>query len=77
MESIALWKRKRAKYPFFAQSKTQVKPQGIDPEKFGHHLSCVFDVGVRTWAFETAANRDRFVNQYRGFEARPCKDPFP
>lgn len=76
-DGISLWIKKRIVDSHFAQSSTLLKPQMVDVRIVGHHISCVFMRGVRTFMFENQKSRDRFVNFYRGFEARPCKDPVP
>lgn len=54
-----------------------IKPEKIDASVVGEHVSVVFihGSGVRTYAFEGQKNRDRFVNLYRQYGARPVGDP--
>jgi hypothetical protein len=65
--------------PYYATvpTTTGLKPQNINTELVGEHVSVVFvqGSGVRTYAFEGQKNRDRFINLYRQFGARPCGDP--
>lgn len=80
-ESIALWRQKvpAFKDPHFAQTVTGqgIKADGQDELLYGPHMSAVFSVGVRTWVFESAVYRDRFVNYYRVRGAKPCGNPYP
>lgn len=62
--------------PHFATASTMLKPQNIKTEIVGHHSSVVFQPGVRHYIFEGQKNRDRFINLYRQWEAKPCGDPF-
>lgn len=54
-----------------------LRPENINTLIVGEHVSVVFDPGsgVRTYAFEGQKNRDRFINLYRQFGAKPCGDP--
>jgi hypothetical protein len=61
--------------PHFAKADTLLRPEQIDISLVGNHLSIPFERGIRTYAFEGQANRDRFVNKYRGFGAKPCGNP--
>lgn len=76
---MLLWRKKRADYqePHFAQCDTLLNPSHVDPLSFGQHLSIVIARGVRTYMFEGQKSRDKFVNQYRQWGAKPCKDPVP
>lgn len=78
-DSIRLWREKVPTYkePHFAKTPVTVKPQNVDVLLFGHHMSCVFSEGVRTWMFNSQMERDRFVNYYRNFNAIPCGNPYP
>lgn len=61
--------------PHFAKADTLLRPEHIDTDLVGHHLSTPFEKGTRTYAFNGQANRDRFVNKYRGFGAKPRGNP--
>lgn len=76
-ERDLLWRKKRDGMidPHFAKTLTSLSPERVDPERFGHHVSVVFERGVRTFIFSGQQNRDRFVNQFRPFGAKPCGDP--
>lgn len=54
-----------------------VKPENLNTSLVGEHVSVVFIPGshIRHYAFEGQQNRDRFVNHYRQFGAKPCGDP--
>lgn len=65
--------------PHYATAPTTqgLKPQNINTSLVGEHVSVVFVEGshLRTYAFEGQKNRDRFINLYRQFGAKPCGDP--
>lgn len=65
--------------PHYATCPTSqgLKPENINTSLVGEHVSHVLDPGsgVRTYAFEGQKNRDRFINLYRPFGAKPCGDP--
>lgn len=67
------------KDPHYATVPTDggLKPQNVNTSIVGEHVSVVFDPSsrVRHYAFEGQANRDRFINLYRQFGAKPCGDP--
>jgi hypothetical protein len=73
------WRARVAKIesPHFAHSDTTLSPAKVDTKIVGHHVSVVFESGTRHFIFEGQANRDRFVNLYRPWGAKPCKDPCP
>lgn len=75
------WRARRDKMtsPYFAVADTLLKPQNVQVSQVGHHVSVVFErgSGVRHYMFEGQQNRDRFVNLYRPWGAKPCKDPCP
>lgn len=77
--TIRLWTQGRPTYnePHFASAETTLSPQQVDVEHVGHFMSGVFERGTRVYMFEGQKNRDRFVNKYRQWGARPCKDPLP
>lgn len=86
MSSLMMWRsRWQAKIaqsfsdPHYALAPTTqgLKPQNINTSLVGEHVSVVFVEGshVRHYAFEGQKNRDRFVNLYRQFGAKPCGDP--
>lgn len=54
-----------------------LRPENINTDLVGEHVSVVFihGSGIRHYAFEGQKNRDRFVNLYRQFGAKPCGDP--
>lgn len=55
-----------------------LRPDQINVGVVGEHVSVVFNPSedhVRFYAFEGQANRDRFINLYRPFGAKPCGDP--
>ena len=60
---------------WFAVCGTGLKPEKVDIELVGHHVSIGFEPGLRSYAFASQKYRDRFVNKYRPFGARPCGDP--
>lgn len=76
-EMIAAWRKAIVKFkdPHYAVAATTLKPTMIAFDLFGHHISVCFKEGVRTYAFNGQANRDRFVNQYRPHGASPVGDP--
>lgn len=83
-ESIQLWKERIPKYrdPHFATTPVgrdvvRVNPEKVDPLLFGHHISCVFEKGLRTWAFEGQGARDRFLREYHSHGAKACQNPYP
>lgn len=78
-DSIALWRKTVPEYgePHFAMTSTALKPDRVDIEVVGHFMCCVFARGIRTWVFRGQAQRDNFVNHYRPFNARPCRNPYP
>ena len=80
MDWRVAWRAKRDqsfKEPHFASAETTLKPQNIDTSIVGEHVSVPFVRGTRHYLFEGQKNRDRFVNLYRPFGAKPCKDPCP
>lgn len=55
-----------------------LRPDQVNTAVVGEHVSVVFNPAndhVRFYAFEGQANRDRFINLYRQFGAKPCGDP--
>jgi hypothetical protein len=86
MSELMMWrKRWQAKIaqsfadPHYATAPTGqgLRPENIDTSIVGEHVSVVFiqGSGIRHYAFEGQKNRDRFVNLYRQFGAKPCGDP--
>ena len=70
------WFREMVKdMQWFAVASTALRPEHVDLELCGHHVSIGFEPGLRSYAFATQKFRDRFVNKYRQFGARPCGDP--
>lgn len=69
--------RENYKDPHFASASTQLKPQDVNEEFFGHHSSVVVERGTRVYMFEGQKNRDRFVDFHRHLESKPCRDPLP
>lgn len=63
--------------PHFASTDTLLDPKRVDEQLCGKHASIVVVKGTRVYLFEGQKNRDRFVNAYRAWEAKPCKDPLP
>ncbi len=76
-EQVELWRRKvkEVSDPWYAKADTTLRPENIDTQLVGHHLSVPFEHGVRTYVFSGQKNRDRFVNKYRPFGAKACGDP--
>lgn len=54
-----------------------LKASMVNTSACGEHVSVVIEPGskVRTYVFEGQKNRDRFVNLYRQYGARPIGDP--
>lgn len=65
------------KDPHFAQAEQTLKPEHVNIDLVGQHISIVADKGVRTYAFANQQLRDRFVDRYRPHNAKPCKNPWP
>lgn len=74
--SVKIW-RERRRSSYCARASTRLKPEQVDLQLVGHHLSAVFRRGVRTYNFDTEQYRDKFVELYAGFGAEICEDPYP
>lgn len=61
-DSARFWDQRKDKYPFHAEAPVSVKPHLI--KHTGFTMSVVVRPGVRTWGFETAEARDKFVRDY-------------
>lgn len=55
------WERNTRNKPFHTHTGTDVCPDMVPEEEFGHHISVVFDSGTRTWAFVTREAMDKFL----------------
>jgi hypothetical protein len=76
-DPIKLWTDKRAtiESPAFASASTILRPERIDVELTGHHLSLVMERGRRHYMFQSKNRRDIFVELYAGYGAIACEDP--
>ena len=74
-ERRRFWREKTSGLKFYATARSTLRPEKVDIDLCGHHVSIPFENGVRTYAFATQKFRDRFVNKYRPHDAKPCGDP--
>jgi len=58
------WEGVKAQYPWHAEAPTSIKPHLVND--CGQHASVCLRAGWRQWGFETEADRDKFVLQYKG-----------
>lgn len=54
------WERHTRNKPFHCYTSTDVCPDLVPEEEFGHHVSVVSTPGVRLWAFVTEEAKDKF-----------------
>lgn len=74
-ERVRWWREKTKGLQWFAVASTALKPEKVDIEKCGHHVSIGFEPGLRSYAFASQSYRDTFVKLYRSFGARECGEP--
>lgn len=74
-DRVKWWREKTAEHQFFAVCSTSLRVESVDIDYVGHFVSIGFTPGLRSYAFISQANRDRFITKYKAHHARPCGDP--
>lgn len=65
-----MWNDKlKVKYPFHAESPSNIDPSSLPELPYGRHGSVVMQKGIRTWGFEREFSRDQFVINHQGAKA--------
>lgn len=60
-------KQEGTQYKYTVYVRSDLRPETVDPETYGHHRSFVCRPGLRLWAFHRETGRTQFLTDHSDY----------